>query len=412
MQNLLAQAIAVIVTTAFLPGVSFAQGQSTTYKEVKGWTINQYVQSESSDAPSCSAVHVKDHINAIRIERFNNGYFFGLNGLSRDQEGAQYPLAYWFDGDRDREFSGEARFIGDTAYPLDDWLSHFVPIDADPSPINSISALSTMSFAFEVPGNRTGDDEVTTTFELNGSAAAILALDECYEVANAITVTAAPSEPLLSETVDIVSDCPDDGPRLPGSGVCQGRGVNYLNIVEGRQPELLEGCEWKLNETPLPGGDYLLYLAAACGQHISQLEFSAGAHFADVTVASSAMSNGEPGSRIIRVGSADENDPYKNILLYVEDEMRDPDAFAGCKVRSGFEGWPADAVVVDVLSDEENAQSQEMRSACGSFGFNGESQAYWRVFDGYSWFFDLGQDAYQDIDPRSLTIVKSEYLPN
>lgn len=406
MQKSLAQTLAALATTIILHGPAFAQETATAYKQVKGWTVTQYAQSESSTAPSCSAVHVANRLNAIRIERFTEGYLFGFNGLSREQQGAGYPSTYWFNGDRTEEFSGETRFIKDAAFPLDDWLSHFQLSDAPTKPIASISALSSLSFAYMMPGNRTGNDEITVTFELTGSAAAILALDECFEVANATTSANVETDP-----VEIVSDCPDDGPRLPGSGICQGRGVNYLNIVEGTQPALLDGCDWKLNETPLPAGDYLLYLAASCGENISQLDFAVGAHFAEVSVARSALSNGEPGSLIIRVGSADDSDPHKNILQYVEDEMQDPVASAQCNVRSGYEGWPADALIVDNMSEEEAAQSQEMRSACGDFGFNGESQAYWRVFDGYSWFFDLGQDAYQDIDPRSLTIVTAEDLP-
>lgn len=179
-----ARSAAIIALTLFLPANAYAQDQSTLYKDVKGWTINQYAQSESSPDPSCSAVFIQNLYNGLRIERFTQGYLFGINGLSRENQGRRYPLKFWFEGDRTQELSGEASFVKDAAYPLDDWLSYFHPINQQPSPVKAIGDSNIMSFAFPMPGNRTGNQEVTVTYQLNDSAAALLALDECYAIAN------------------------------------------------------------------------------------------------------------------------------------------------------------------------------------------------------------------------------------
>lgn len=205
------------------------------------------------------------------------------------------------------------------------------------------------------------------------------------------------------------SDCPDDGPRLPGSGVCRGRAVNYLNIVGGVAPDLMDGCDWVVNETLMPGGDYLFYLAASCGPVVSQLEFVAGAKFADLRVARSAMNGGKPGGKIITVGMVDENDPYKTILTHARDAMVDKAAAARCIVRLAHEPSVADELVVDFnLAETAKDAGDGPRYPCGPFGYDDEEWTFWRIFDGYAWFFDFGQDVYQDIDPRSLTIVVAE----
>lgn len=389
------------------------------YKQVKGWVINQYARSMGGASPSCSAVRFQDRSNAIRIERFAGGYFYGLNGLSRKAQGARYKLAFWFDDDRSTRLQGQAAFVRDAAYPDDDWLSHFLAVKDRAQLISMIANRNRITFAFNMPGNRTGRDEVTSAFDLHGSAAAILALDECYQLASigrfgpAGTHRAPPSRMASPNRAAprAVSDCPDDGPRLAASRLCRGRAVNYLNIVGGEQPQLPPGCSWVVNETPMPGGDFLLYLAAGCKGRVSQLAFAGGARFSFLSVASSALSDGQPGGKIITIGSAEPNDPSRNVLLYAQGAMDNKAAAARCRVRKSGGGDPSDAVVVDVSPAEAaraaRAAQGEPRAACGPFGLDQENTQYWRVFGGFSWFFNLGQDAYQDIDPRSLTLLKA-----
>ncbi len=386
-----------------------ALAQSMPYKDVKGWKIHSYTDSESSPTDSCSAVYFRDQNSALRIERFSDGYLFGINGLNRDSQGPQYELSFWFDGDKSGELGGEAAFIKDIAYLNDDWLSFFHPVEERATLIAGIANKSSMSFAYNMPGNRTGNDLVTIDFELKGSAAALLALDECYDIAIAKDISL--NAPITS-TMEGVS-CPNEGPRLPLSGICQGRGVNYLNIVEGDRPELPEGCDWKLNET-LIAGDFLLYLAASCGNKTAKLEAAVGARRTVVSLAQSAVYDGAQIEELISIGSAEEGKPHQNVLFYAQDVARDG-WDQKCHVRlAGYEGWPADALVVDTLSAKEamTASSDGPRFPCGPMGLDDENGAFWRVFDGYSWFFNLGQDAFLDIDLRSLTMVSGEDVPN
>lgn len=402
---------AIVSALSCLPASADAQNQAKLYKEVKGWKVHSFAQSESSSKPSCSAVMFRDHVNAMRVERFEQGYLFGINGLSRKEQGREYDMSFWFDGDKSTQMGGMANFVKDAAYPHDDWLSFFHPAAERGTLVAAIANQSTMSFSFRMPGNRTGNDIVETEFALTGSAAALLALDECYQVANSQAVTPA------ANTVSAQpSDCPDDGPRLPGSGICQGRGVNWLEIVGGEPPVLYDNCSWKLNEAAMPGGDYLLYLASSCGPHTTKLEFSAGARFAEVMIAKSGLSEGEPGGKILTVAAVDGNDPKGSVLRHAQSAMADQAAAAKCFVQGiGADGYlPSDAFVINDKTKEEEAKlavDGPLDDACGPFGRYGESLAYWRVVGGYGWFFDLGQDAYQDIDPRSLTVIKAADLP-
>jgi len=69
------------------------------------------------------------------------------------------------------------------------------------------------------------------------------------------------------------------------------------------------------------------------------------------------------------------------------------------------EGWPSDAIVVDVsAADAAKAPKHEPRSACGPLGLNDDETSYWRASQGVGWFFQLGQDGLE-IDPGSFTVM-------
>lgn len=384
---------------------TFAQAQSTDavfYKQVKGWTINQYGRSENSAfGPSCSAVKFNDNKrDGIRLERYNQGYRYGINGLTREKRSTFFALRLWFDQDDNSRYEGTARFVRDVAYPDDDWLSHHQPF-AD-GPIGELAKRDAVTFSFVIPNQYMTLNTIKVDFELVGSAATLLALDACYEEIFDRSIVAYPE-----------SGCPDQGPRFAGSGVCQSRARNYLTIFHGEAPELMDGCVWAANEAAMPGGDYLFYLAASCGGRTSKLEFSAGAKFAEVSVASSAMNDGKPGGKIITVRTIDEDDPYKNILQLARDAMEDKVAAARCLVRPAAEDRIiADELVVDYSIEEAAKEAEDgPRYACGPYGYDDEAWTFWRVFGGYSWFFDFGKGGPEDIDPASLTVVRAEDLP-
>lgn len=213
--------------------------------------------------------------------------------------------------------------------------------------------------------------------------------------------------PRSSDQNPVVSSCADDGERLPKTNICVGRAVNYLNISEGAAPDLPENCSWEVNETEMIGGDFLLYLAAKCDGKKSKLGFSAGAGFADLNLEWSALANLPlPETVLIRVTGANIDRPHENLLAHAIRAMDNKDEAVNCHVRPAeIDGWPQDALVVDNNDSAAPTTQTEPYSACGQFGFDQENTSYWRVFQGFSWWFQLTQDAYHDIDPRSLTVI-------
>ena len=86
------------------------------------------------------------------------------------------------------------------------------------------------------------------------------------------------------------NSCPDDGLRLPQTGVCQGRALAYLDDPKGaREPSLPAGCTWTVNETMLPGDEALLYRAATCKGVTTKLDYAGGAHSAEISYETSAV---------------------------------------------------------------------------------------------------------------------------
>ena len=208
---------------------------------------------------------------------------------------------------------------------------------------------------------------------------------------------------------DTGAPCPDDGTRLPITGICAGRAVNHLNVADGEAPEAPEGCHWAVQETRF-NEDVLLYRAAQCDGRTTRLAYAAKAGLAELSYDSAAY--GDPdnvmkGQVVAHIAPADATDKTAALLRVARDAIDDPAQKAGCSVRNArIEGWPRDALVVDVSEAEaDKAPKDEPRTACGPFGLDEDSAAYWRVFQGYSWFFQLGQDALQ-IDPGSFTLLR------
>ncbi|ATW02339.1 hypothetical protein [Sphingorhabdus sp. YGSMI21] len=204
--------------------------------------------------------------------------------------------------------------------------------------------------------------------------------------------------------------CPGDGPTLPVTGICEDRARIYLDIAGGDAPQIPDHCYWSVNETAIVD-NILLYLAATCDGKKARLGYAGGAHFSDLNLAWSAVANeAQEDTVLIRIGGAEPDRPHQNILFYARDAMDDPVAAERCVVRpAGLDGWTADALVVDVGAEEAaKSSSDSPRSTCGRFGLDEGNSSFWRVFQGYSWWFQLSQDVYQDIDPRSLTLVRPD----
>ncbi|MFG1413731.1 hypothetical protein V5G24_21725 [Xanthobacter sp. VTT E-85241] len=210
--------------------------------------------------------------------------------------------------------------------------------------------------------------------------------------------------------VDESLPCADDGPCLPITKLCASRAVNYLNFDDGKRPDAPEGCEWVVNETEMPGDEVVLYLAARCGKKTAKLAFAGGAHLSELSYETSALAEGAPSEEpVVKIGGADQGEPKLAILGVAREAFSTPAEAAKCQVRkANVEGWLADAMVVNVSAAESaKAPKDEPRSACGSFGYDGGTMSYWRVFQGYSWFYQLGQDQLE-IDSGAFTVMTKD----
>lgn len=239
-----------------------------------------------------------------------------------------------------------------------------------------------------------------------GSAVCLMSACTGTEVTKDAEVPAHTDVVNATEVAD--TECRNGGDRLALSGMCEDAAIASLNLVGGEAPALPDGCGWEIQETQF-AVEVLMYMAASCDGKTSKLGYSGGAQQAHLFVEASAFADvtetsSEEPYPIVRVMSADMDQLHANVENQTRAAIDSAEEAANCSVRpADMEGWPADALVVDVQNPI--ASEDGPRSACGMYGYTEESTQYWRVFDGFSWFFELGQDAYQDIDPASLTLI-------
>lgn len=242
---------------------------------------------------------------------------------------------------------------------------------------------------------------------LIATSLAALLTAACSETADKPADDAATATPVAAAATS-AEPCADDGARLPLSGVCAGRAINYLDIAEGGEAALPDGCEWVVSEAALPGEkQFLLYRAAKCGTVTATLEMEGGAKTGSLVLAKSALVPDSKDKPVYAtVVSAEDDAPHAGIMGLVTEELGAAEA-AKCSVRKAdAKDWPADALVVYVsAADAAKAPKGEPRTACGKFGLDEDNPYFWRVFGGFAWFFQPTQDMHQDIDPGSLTVV-------
>ncbi len=212
------------------------------------------------------------------------------------------------------------------------------------------------------------------------------------------STSAAPS-------VSAAAPCPDDGPRLPETGVCQGRAWAYLGDAHGiHEGTLPEGCTWTINETMLPGDEALLYRAASCKGVTTKLAYAGGAHSASLSYETSALfGDSAKGQEVIRLFGTDP-DPQgalKEQIAALPKGERD-----ACVIQpANIEGWPTDALVIGpTKAARAKMPKDEPIAACGPFGLDEDSQTYWRISQGFAWFFQLGQEE-SDFNPGNITVI-------
>lgn len=215
----------------------------------------------------------------------------------------------------------------------------------------------------------------------------------------------------VTDITQAESTCPDDGPRFPLSGICQGRAVNFLNL-ERDPPYLPDNCTWTVNETEM-ADQVLLYQAASCDGRTTKLQFAGGARAAEFTYEISAFQGDltdQEQAPLIRVITSDPADPTANLLAFARSAIEDPAEAAQCVVKEILgDGDVPGHYVVDLANPPQS--ENEPRTACGPYGLDEDSQKFWRISDGFSWFFDLGQDVL-DFDPYSMVVVERRAIPD
>lgn len=202
--------------------------------------------------------------------------------------------------------------------------------------------------------------------------------------------------------------CPDDGPRFPVTGVCTGRASNYFDpaLAPAEAASLgadAKDCSWAVNETALGPDEAILYRALSCKGVTARLEYAGGAHSASLTLATSAF-GANPGAELVRVFTADPADPQaalRGLIAAAPAAER-----ARCEVQPAARAdWPKDALVIGYKKAFASAVSDGVVHVCGPYGLDTGAQTYWRIQQGYAWFFTLGQDV-AEIDPAAITLFR------
>ena len=202
---------------------------------------------------------------------------------------------------------------------------------------------------------------------------------------------------------DASSACTDGSARLAGTGLCQSEAAALL----GRDPDIrtpeLENCTWSVKEIMLPGEEVLLYRAATCGGVETVLAYAGGARRAELSYESSAVYGDSARGLVVIALYGTDPDPQGALNAAIA-ELPARDRGSCQIVQAEREGWPTDALLI-APSVSERARLPEGRPvvACGSLGIDETKLSYWRVRQGFAWFFDLG-DRDPDFDAGNMTV--------
>jgi hypothetical protein len=153
----------------------------------------------------------------------------------------------------------------------------------------------------------------------------------------------------------------------------------------------------------LPGEEALLYRAATCGGVETTLAYAGGARRAELSYQSSAVHGDAARGRVVVALYGTDPDPQGALNAAIAElSVRDR---GSCQiVPAEREGWPADALLI-APSAMARARLFEGRPvvACGPLGIDETKVSYWRVRQGFAWFFDLG-DRDPDFDAGNMAI--------
>lgn len=229
----------------------------------------------------------------------------------------------------------------------------------------------------------------------------------------------AAAAPAAQTTPVASAACPDNGPRLKHTGLCQAQAGEYLGASKFTVEGLPEGCDWVPNDASFgDGSEAILYMAIRCKGRVTQLDVRGGAQSASIGHVVSGLFEGEvpADQEVARVFTVDGGaDGKARILDLARQNAEDKKEAAGCEVRDGkADGYPDGSLVVDLSAAYRKAnkipptaEGDQLESTCGLFGFSGDSTRYWRVHGGYAWLFELGQDT-PDFDAASMLLMRKD----
>lgn len=212
--------------------------------------------------------------------------------------------------------------------------------------------------------------------------------------------------------------CPDQGKRMPLTGVCASAETRYFP-ADGPPPAApLETCVWTPVEVTTPDpNEVFLANVSKCSGVASELEFSGGARSASIMVMRSAVFPAPAGqqfepievARVFRVTEG--QDPKAYIRDLARQSIPDKLAAARCDVREASAddtGMPKGALFVDEAASPQSKKAPsdgpESYTACGDWGVK-DGVYYWLVRGPYAIYIALGQDL-PDIDPATLTLLR------
>lgn len=235
------------------------------------------------------------------------------------------------------------------------------------------------------------------------AAASLLALGACQP---------APA-PKAEAPKTAAGECGDGFNKLTTLGVCPADAAKLLQISEGAEPGLPEGCVWTVQESVAAEGDEaLVYRAASCKGVTTKLGFVRGAksisypYEASAVFGDSVKDSPAPIMQLLMLGSDAKAEIKAQAALVAEPS----DNIRNCEVRAaGIAGWPKEALVIDLTAAAKRAakikEEDGVRAACGMYGINTGETTYWLAKQGDAWFFQLGQEE-SDFDPRSITFLR------
>jgi hypothetical protein len=152
----------------------------------------------------------------------------------------------------------------------------------------------------------------------------------------------------------------------------------------------------------------LLYRALSCKGVTTKLAFSAGAPSAALIYSASALYPDAVNDqvKVVKIFDGGGQDPRKQIEALKAGIPNEAER-ASCVLQpAGIAGWPADALVIQPSAEARaKTPKNELPASCGEYGLDIDSTSFWRVAQGYAWYFQMGPDSI-DFDPASLLLMK------